>query len=1030
MKKNLFSMLVLCLIGLQSVLAQGREISGIVTSADDGLSIPGVSVIIKGTTIGTTTDFDGKYTISVSEEGQILVYSFVGMKTTELPANTDVINLVMESESIGMDEVMVVAYGTAKKSSFTGSASTVKGEELIKTATTSFESALQGNTAGVQVINTSGQPGAAATVRIRGIGSINGVASPLYVIDGVAVNSENYSAVAGDGYGTSSSPLSSLNPADIQNITVLKDASASALYGSRAANGVVLITTKQGLSGKTKVNFSAKYGYSDMAVDQHSLMNAGQYYKTFFDYYNDGTNAEAANASTIANFSTDNAVINPYNMDNPYRADGTLDPDAKLLYDTDWRDEVYRVAKTQEYNVSATGGNDKTKFYMSAGYLNQEGIAVGSDFERISTKLNVTNDVTDFLKVGMNNSISVSEQNTPPGAGGGASPVRFADYVSSVYPLYTWKDGAQTSDYNYENGVQLDFNPVALGQLDTYVSKTFRVLTSAFAEIKFLNDFSFKSQVSYDRTSMKESLYYNPIHGNGSSVNGRGDRYDITETTKAVTNTLNWNKTFNEDHTIGFLLGQEATESKYEFLEAEATDFVFPGTQELVATASPVTALSYFREKALSSYFSRLNYDYKGKYYASASFRRDGSSVFGPENRWGNFWSIAGSWRVSQEDFMSNLSWVDDFKLRASYGINGSDAVAIYDRYASLALFDFGANYAGNAGIALSQLANPDLKWEKLTAWDVAAEFRIFNRVSGAIVLYNKTSDGLLYDQKLSFTTGLPTVKTNIAEIKNTGIEIELSSENMRTDDFSWTTDLNFSANKNEITSLPVEKEISGSKIWEEGGDKYQFYIQKFAGVDAADGSPMWYVEDAATKEVTTTKDYSIATKFRSGSALPDFTGGLNNSFTYKGFDLSFMLYFSVGGKILDYTERDLMHMGAKPGTQLSTEVINGAWKNPGDITDIPRFEVNNSFNFHKTSTRFLHDNSFVRLRNITLGYEIPKNLLTRYNVSSLRVYVQGANLLTWQQHKGIDPEQSVSGTTNNNMPNIKTVSFGVKLGL
>ncbi|MDQ1769447.1 SusC/RagA family TonB-linked outer membrane protein [Labilibaculum sp. A4] len=1031
--KKLTLIVCVVLLSIQIVSAQTRQVTGIVTSADDGFGMPGVSVVIKGTTSGTSTDLDGNYSLS-TKSGDILVFSFVGMTPQEISVgNQTVINVIMQAEAIGMDEVMVVAYGVSKKSSFTGSAATVKGDDILKSSATSFEEALQGSTAGVQVVSTSGQPGSATTVRIRGIGSINGVATPLYIIDGVAINSENYSQVAdATNYGTSASPLSSLNPSDIENITILKDASASALYGSRAANGVILITTKQGLSGKTKVNFSAKYGFSDMAVDQHKIMNAGQYYKTFFDYYyaENGGDATAANASVISDFSTSGATINPYNIDNPYGANGQLDPNAKLLYDTDWRDEVYRIAKSEEYNISATGGNDKTKFYLSAGYLNQEGIAIGSSFERLSTKLNVSNDVTDFFKVGMNNTISITEQKTPPGAGGGASPVKFADYVSSVYPLYVWEDGVKTDEYNYENAVQLDFNPVALRSLDKYTSETFRVLSSSFAELKFLKDFNLKTQVSYDRSDLKENRFYNPEHGNGKSVNGRGDRYSIVETTKSITNTLNWSKTFNEIHTVGLLLGQEATETKYELLNAEATDFVFPGTDELVATAQPVTALSYFREKALSSYFSRLNYDYDGKYYFSASFRRDGSSIFGSDNKWGNFWSVAGSWRMSQEDFMSNLQWVDDLKIRASYGINGSDAVRVYERYIAMALFDYGQNYGGNAGIAFSQMANPNLKWEKLTAWDIAAEFRLFNRISGTVEYYSKISDGLLYDQKLSFTTGVPTVKTNIAEIENKGIEIELSSENMRNSIFSWTTSLNFSANKNKIKSLPEEKVIDGSKIWEEGSDRYQFYIQKFAGVDATDGSPTWYVEDEATKEITTTKVYSKATKFKSGSALPDFTAGLRNNFEYKGFDLSFMLYFSMGGKILDYTEADLLHMGSSPGTQLLTKVIDKAWKKPGDITDIPRFEVNNSFQFHERSTRFLHDNSFVRLRNITLGYDVPKQFLERYKLSSLRLYVQGDNIWTWQNHKGIDPEQSIAGTSNNNMPNIKTFSFGVKLGL
>lgn len=956
----------------------------------------------------------------------------------EVPiAGANQINVSLVPSTTALTEVVVVAYGTVKKENFTGSAAVIKEDVFANRPVTSFEKALQGAAAGVQVSSVSGQPGATSTVRIRGVGSFSASSSPLYVVDGIAITDGDLSQVA-----QTSDVLSSLNPNDIASVTVLKDATAAAIYGSRAGNGVVLITTKQGQAGKTQFSVTSSGGYSSQAVKKFDVLNASQYYKLFWDqFYNEeiasGTNPDAA-ALSANERTNDELRANPYSTENPYLANGVLANEARLFYDTDWRDAVQRRGVTKDVNLSASGGNDRIKYFISGGYFDQKGVIIASDFQRYAAKFNVSNEVTDFLSVGINNILSRTNQNTPAGSTGAANPVQFGDATANVYPLYELdENGNPVLDakgnpiFNYINPVTPDFNPVGLSKLDEYNTKTSRVITSPYAELKFLDGFTAKTSIGIDYISNRERQFYNPEHGDGASVNGRGYRFSAEDLTVTFVNTLNYSNTFGK-HNLNALLGQEAYKTKYDQLYAQATNFAFPGNNELVAGSTPSRATSYIDEKRLSSYFSRLEYNFDTKYYLSGSLRRDGSSVFGASNKYGTFYSIGGAWRIGKESFLTDVAFLDELKIRASYGTSGNDRI---DRYAALGLYDLGENYEGQAGISYAQLANPLLRWEKNTTTDIGLEFSLFGtKLSGEVSYYKRGSEGILFDKPLSMLTGFETINTNLASMDNYGVELLLNGSPLRNETLEWNVSFNLTSNKNKIKAITQNEVIDGTKRWKVGQDRYQWYLREYAGVDPDDGSPMWYKDELGTDGVSTgnritTKSYTSATRYDGlGSALPKFTGGLNNTIKFKSLDLSIFTYFSLGGKIYDGLYALSMHNGASVGQQLAADTEQ-AWKNPGDITSIPRFSVNNTDLGNEQSSRFLYDGSYLRVKNIAMGYTLDKKLLQPLKLSNVRLYLMTENVLTFAKHKGMDPESAITGLSDNEIPNIKTFSIGLNVG-
>ena len=1036
MKQKLLLILMVAVLSYFNALAQNKTITGKVVDADDGLPLPGVSIKVKGTTQLTQTTGQGTFSITLPSDAQTLVLSYVGYTEQEVRITGETLNIRMVSSARNLQDVMVIGYGTVKKENFTGSAAVVKEDVFKDRPVTSFEKVLQGAAAGVQVTSVSGQPGATSTVRIRGVGSFTASSTPLYVVDGIAITNGDLSSVA-----QTSDVLSSINPNDIASVTVLKDATAAAIYGSRAANGVVLITTKQGKAGQTKLNLSSSTGYSYQAVDKHEVMDATQYYKTYWDVYYAqrlaaGLTPDAA--ATAANGLTNaKLVVNPYNTANPYAANGVLASGASLLYDTDWRDEVLRRGVTKNIDLSASGGNDKTKFFLSGGYFEQNGIVIRSDFKRYSGKFNINSEVTDFLKIGINNSLARTEQNTPAGSTGADNPVNFADQTANIYPLYVRDangnivyDATGSPVYNYINPVTPDFNPVGLSKLNEYNTITNRVITSPFAEVRFLKDFTAKSMVAVDYINNRERQFYNMEHGDGVSVKGRAYRYSKEDVTVTFQNTITYNKTFNL-HNFDVLLGQEAYRSKRDFNYSQVTGFPFPGTNEQIAASTPSTVQSYYTQQRFASYFSRLQYNYAGKYYLSGSLRRDGSSVFGNDNKYGTFYSVGGGWRIGRENFLKDVNWIDELKLRASYGTSGNDRI---DRYAAQGLYGLGKNYEGQSGINYVQLENVNLKWEQNSTLDIGVEFAFLKgKISGEASYYKRGSKGLLFDQPLTRLTGFDNLTTNLASMDNYGVEILLNGNPVKTKDFDWNISFNITSNRNKINAMTQNEVIDGTKRWKVGADRYQWYLRDYAGVDPADGRPMWYTDEIVNGQATgnriTTKNWSTATRYDGlGSSLPKFTGGFNNTFKYREFDLSVFTYFSTGAKIYDTLYGNLMHSGGSVGKQLSIDNFN-SWQKPGDITDVPRFVINNTDLGNNQSSRFLYDGSFMRVKNITLGYSLKKNWLETVHLSNVRVYLMAENPFTWAKHKGMDPESALTGLTDNDIPNVKTFTLGLNVG-
>ena len=945
MKRKLTLMLALLFVWTGVAWSQGVTVKGVVTSEEDGLPIVGASVLVKGTTQGTITDVDGNFMISgVKADSKTLIVSFVGMKTREVAIKKGELKIVMKSDAEVLDEVMVVAYGTVKKSAFTGSA-TVVDQDKIKSPAVSFDKSLAGQVSGVQVMSNSGQPGSGTSFRIRGSGSLKASNEPLYVIDGVATTSTEYSSIAEENE-SSSNILSSINPNDIESITVLKDAAAAALYGSRAANGVVVITTKSGKEGKARVNFNAQFSWSKLGKAYDMMSSADMYKMIYQGYRAKGETMEEANASAQGAL-----THNPYNVENPLDENGNVVDGAKLVVDTDWQKEVFRTAPSQDYNMNVSGKNDKTNYFFSIGYTKQGGITPASDFKRYSAKANINTKVNRWFNAGLNVTFSHSIQNTTVESSAGASPLYNALSFPNAVPVYIVDnegnpvlDENGNKQYNFTNPVSRDFNPLAIPLMDVNRSKFYRLLASGYAEITFFKGFSFKTVFSPDYVSTDEHRYWNKEHGNGPTYNGRLDKYHHVDLMYTSTNTFNYANVFKDVHSLNVMAGMEYWQSTYETLYAGGRGLL-GDMQELAGASGSFSPSSDTTKETLISYFGRAEYAYKDKYNFSASLRADGSSIFGADTKWGTFWSLGASWRINQEDFLKDIEWIDNLKLRLSYGTSGNKSGLA--RYASLGLWTTSADYlyGSNIGVGHDQLVNALLGWEKQGMFNVGVDFSFWNRFYGSVDFFNKTSDGLLYDVPLALQNGLSSITMNAAKTSNTGFEIVLGANILR-GPLVWNMDLNASFIKDKIKDLNGENDVRMTdyqKIWSVGGSQYEFYMPTWAGVDPDNGSPLWYkVNDDGTR--TTTSVYSEATYERQGRSTPLAYGGFINTFSYKNFDLTIQLNYSLGGKIYDNIYAGMMHDGATTAQNMHVDALE-AWTTPGQHTNVPKYAVNNATN-------------------------------------------------------------------------------------
>lgn len=1041
MFKKLQLTLFVFLLSSVSLFAQSQTVSGKITDSSTGEPLAAVTVQVDGTTRGEVTNVDGEYSISVSP-GEILKITYIGFidQFIEIEEGVTTVNIQLVPDIESLDELVITAYGNQKKKAITGAVSTISKQSIEGRPITSFGTALQGTAPGISVSNTSGQPGSGVSIQIRGAGSINASTAPLYVIDGVPVVNVN-----ANGTGPSN-VLNTLNPNDIESISILKDASSSALYGSRAANGVVLVTTKRGQQGAPTINFRVQRGVSNLAVDLHETLDAQEYYKIYFDesyarqIAGGATQADAvtaANADVIGQFNG----VNPYDNANPFGADGNPVAGTSLVYDTDWIDRTIDTGINTEYDLNVSGGNEVTQYYVSTNLFEQEGILPGSDFSRGSVRLNLDTKINDFLNVSIQSNNVVTEQNSSQTGGGANNPLRTANLTSNVIPFFE-RDANNNivTDpitgrklYNYNNPVNIDFHPIGLAELDRFLNETQRSTNNIRLLANLTDEIDVSSTVSLDVINSKDNTFENGQHGNAVPQGARANQAYNRYVTLNISNSLNYS-TVIKNHSIDAIVGQEYFSRHDEFLSAGRNDFVTEQLTEISAGSALNNANSSFSESRIISYFSRLNYGFNEKYFVTASVRRDGASQFGASERFGTFGSIGASWILSEESFMDNVDIFDNLKFRASYGTTGNNSIG---NYAALGLLGFASayDYNGLGGSTYTQLANPSLKWEVNISTDIGVEFEMLdNKLSGEFVYWTRTSSDLLFDRPIPVSSaGFSELTTNLAELENSGIEASLNYRIINNKDLVWSVNANITTINNEITSLPADFVQNGTKRFEVGVDRYQYFIQEWAGVDPANGDPLWYrdVVDGngdPTGQRETTNDYSQADRYSQGSSLEDFFGGFGTNLNYKGFDFQAIFSYKAGGKIYDFERADLLHMGATPGVQLASEAKD-AWTTDNTDTDVPRFIKNNPDNFNNTSSRFLYDGDYLRLKNVTLGYSVDQSLLDKINVRSLRVFVTGENLLTFAAYEGIDPELPRSGNSNNIFPASRTITAGINLG-
>lgn len=1023
--KKILMIFVLALTTTALSLGQTVQISGTVTSGDDGTTIPGVTIFVKGTTVGTASDDEGHYVLNVPENSQTLVFSFVGFKTQEVPIEgKKKIDVVMETDLLQVDEVLVVAYGTTKKEAFTGSASSVKVDKLAEVQVSNVTKALEGLSSGIQVISGSGQPGTTTSVRIRGIGSINASTAPLYVVDGFPFDGD----------------LNSIPQNDIATCVVLKDASATALYGSRAANGVIVITTKKGRTNENKLNFTASLGMNVRGIPEYDRVSVPEYYELAWEniygaQLKAGATDPDARAAASANLIDLLGGYNAYNVaDNTVvGTDGKINQSGKLLWNDNWYDEMHRVGIRQDYTLTASGGKENSTYYISGNYLKDEGIVKASEYDRFTVRLNADNQARKWLKIGVNTSVSTSKQNYPNSAGSSyVNSFMWSRMIAPIYPVYLYDlagklqtdpDGNKLYDYGDAYGrartYSANSNPLGVIALDKRLYKKDNATAKGYVEISFLNDFKFTVSANADYAGNTNLTHQNSDYGDAAAFDGRSTRSSSRRLTFSANELLTYNKSFGV-HNIDFLIGHENYSFQYNLLSATKTGFPFSGLYELDAAATPEGSSSYEDNFRMESYLSRLNYNYNDKYYLSLSARTDGSSRFASDYRWGKFWSVGASWRLSQEEFLSGVKWINDLKLKASYGSQGNDNLGTY--YAYLGLYELGWNNIGYSGLLASRIPTPQLLWEKNKSLNVGIEFSVFDRLTVNFEVYKRVSDDLLFNVPLPSSTGYTGYDANVGAIENKGWDLEANVVIVNKAKFKWITDINLSHYKNEITKMPAnqEKIISGTKQLMVGHSIYDFYTYKYAGVNET-GNPLWYVDDGAGG-MTTTDVYSNASRFYTGtSSNPDLTGGITNTFRYGNFDLSFLITFGIGGQIYDGSYAGLM--GQTLGTSFHKDMLN-RWTPQNTGSDIPVLRTNNQAN--SVSDRFLTSSDYLSFRNLTLGYTLPKSIATKLHITDAKIIGTVTNLHSFTARKGLDPQQSFDGTSDNSYTPLRTSSIGL----
>ncbi|MFT2008170.1 TonB-dependent receptor [Pontibacter sp. 13R65] len=1006
MKRNLLLSLVGVFIFLGNVVAQAQSVSGKVTSAVDGSPIPGVTVLVKGTTIGVSTDIDGDYSINAGTDAT-LVFRSLGMATQEQPVNgRSTINVLLKADVNQLTEVVVTGYGTQERRDVTGSIASIGGKEIENVPVVSLESAIQGRVAGVHIESGSGKVGQGIKVRVRGSASVTANNQPLYVIDGIPITTENQ----GISTNEPTNPLADIDPNDIESIDILKDASSAAIYGSRGSNGVVLITTKSGRSGKTRFNLNYSTGVSQ-ATNKVKFLDGPQYVDLYKESF--------ARSRTVAEW-IEGGDFNDLEDAMDYFLPEWRDP-----ANSNWQDQVFRKGGYQEASLSASGGTDKTTFYIGGSYSDQDGILIGNNFKRYSGRINLDHKASDLITVGANFNLARSENRRVANDNAFASPLQIVA-LTPIQPINDPETGELNTNTIYYNSL--------IEARDAFDNSTvFRNLSKVYGQLNFTPNLTFRSEFGLDLLNQVEEGYQGNLTQTGSSRGGFGTYRTVNVVNYTTNNYFNFNQTFNEIHNLDATLGMSYQNATTSTSSVQGEGFPNDDFKKLASASEITFGSSTATGYSLVSYFARANYKLHNRYLVSLSARVDGSSRFGTDNKYGVFPALGLGWILTDEAFLENVNFLNFLKLKTSIGLTGNQEIGDFE---SRGLYSV-VSYAGVAGIYPTSVANPDLKWETTRQFDAGISFGFLNnRISGSVDYYLKNTTDLLLNVQVPATTGFTSITQNVGKLENKGWEFSLTTQNL-TGELTWSSSFNYSRNRNTITDLQGQVIVAGAiNRAVEGQPIGVFFTRKYAGVDAATGDALYYL-NADSDETTT--NFGAAQQQVVGNPNPKFTGGFVNDFTYKGFDLSILLQFVYGNDIYNsagrYQSANMDYLDNQTADQLNR------WRQPGDITRVPEARFYDS-NGTGESSRWLYDGSYLRGKNLTLGYTLPKNVVTKAHLGSVRVYLTAQNFFTITNYPGWDPEVNTQGTGPSSqranvgagtdfytIPQAKTFAAGVNFG-
>ena len=1022
------------------LVAQEITIKGTVKD-QDGLELPGAAIVIKGTNKGIATGGNGAFEIK-AHQGDILVFSTIGYAPKEVKVGKERnLNIVLSVDVLQLEgtEVVAVAYGTTDKKSFTGSMATIKAETIQAKQSSDVAKTLEGAVAGVQISTSSGQPGSNSAIRIRGIGSINASSAPLIILDGVPFE------------GT----LNAINNSDIESVNVLKDASSSALYGARGANGVVLITTKSGSKGRLSITLDSKLGFNYRGIPEYDIISSpGEYYETLWSaLYNQNRYAQNqadALARTNASQSLINNVGTGYNIynvadDQVVLSNGKLNPAATIKYSdaatfNQWEKALFNSRVRKEHNLSMTKGTEYNSFYFSFGYLGDEGYNMNTYFNRYATRFAYKGDITTWLKANASSMLTYTEQQGSNESNSYDNPFSWTRTIAPIYPIYEHDaNGNRLNTYDY--GITRKFNdntnPVATQRENLNYNRDYYFNQSLSLDAKLLKNFTFSVNGNFYANFYDVNYFTTPLGGAGKNYGGSATKYKSDNTVLTFNQLLRYNKNW-DNYGIEALLGHESYKKRFGTIEGGKKNFVDPYNSEFNNAAVLSSLTSYTRRYFVEGYFGQINANYQQKYYLSASLRRDGSSVFAPENRWGTFWSVGASWLLSEEKFLEKAKFIDLIKLKLSYGVQGNDELYLPGSYSRsyvpyMTLYSVSTN--GNTpGLVASYKGNRNITWEESGNLNAGIELALFNnRLTLEADYFIKKTNNLLFDMPLPASTGFSSEPRNVADMVNRGFEFSLGVTPIRTDKVEWTISLNGLHYKNEITRLPEELRekglTRGYQILKEGGSIYDFYMVKWGGVNPVNGDAQFYIKNTTTGEykLKGSADYdSTNSKQYVGTSIPDLQGGFGTTLSAYNFDLAIQFSYQFGGKFYDSQYANLMHSGDW-GRTWHTDIRN-RWTPENTTSDIPRLEFANQ-KLLSLSDRFMVSSNYLSLRNVSLGYTFKQEIVEKLGLTKLRYYLTADNVYLWSKRQGLDPRTSLAGDNDDAVYSpIRTVSMGLTL--